>query len=279
MTSHRAVFIDGGLAYQAWASSRSNLRYFVERLVDLRERFEPGILGVAWDAPRDTTWRRKLSPAYKDKRPAPPGAFHEALTALQADLPYLDVLQYSAPAAEADDVLYTLSRTVPGPVLLVSGDKDLQQAIRPGADLLRPGHTYRHPDVLVTAENAEHPAGWWTSFLALAGDPVDGIPGLPGVGKKRAEEILEACPDFVGCLLSGREERIEFARCSCAGYSATLARWVERAIEYLPELRLSRELVALRLVEVQCVDPEPDGERARDLLWAARISCGEEVTL
>jgi hypothetical protein len=79
------------------------------------------------------------------------------------------------------------------------------------------------------------------------------------VGKKRAEEILTACPDFVDCILSEDNARIEFARCACNIHSATAARWVEKAIEHIEDLRLSRELVTLRLFELECIEKSSQG--------------------
>jgi len=307
MTAYRLIATDGGQAVAAWKAS-GNLRPFVRRLLDLQRAHPDSLHAVAWDAPRAEGWRRKRSAEYKAKREAPDQGLHAALEALRADLPALDVMQFSAPTAEADDVLYSLSVQTPGPILLVSADKDLRQAVRPGVHLLRPAGKRGEPDELITAES-QKPAAWWTSFLTLAGDPVDGIPGLPGVGKKRAEEILEGCPGFVDLLLTpcpecggrgtvqegtgypngeGGEEWREVccprcggdcadvagllkAREQCNAHSATLAKWVERAIFHLPDLRLSRELVTLRAFDLECIEAEPDAERAGEVLRAARL--------
>lgn len=109
---------------------------------------------------------------------------------------------------------------------------------------------------------------------------------------RHLRELLEACPDFVELLLAQCEgcerfekceeemkdpannnspcPKVDDARRQCSAHSATLARWVERAISHLEELRLSRELVSLRLVDLDCVEAEPDPERAAELLRAAK---------
>lgn len=320
MTTYRGIFVDGGLSVHSWKAN-GTLRPFARRLLELQRAHPSATVGVAWDCDRSESWRRKRSAAYKANREPMPPAFTSALQALRADLPALDVLQFSSPGAEADDVLFSLSVTRPGPSLIVTGDKDMVQAIRPGVDLLRTAHDRHGTDQLLTAETlpsatvklAGKPitgldAAGWSSLLALCGDSVDGIKGLPRVGPVMALELLRACPGFVellcswcpGCSGQGwweervgesgeheddcvqvlcdscrgsclDEAKLDEARRACNAASATLARWVERAIDHLAELRLSRELVRLRLVEVECVDAEPDTERAAQLIRAAGL--------
>jgi DNA polymerase-1 len=281
LSVYRALVIDGGLAVPSWAAS-GTLRPFVKRLLERRATYAPLLTVVCWGAPRHTTWRRARSPEYKAGRPPPDAKLAQTLAELRADLPALDIAQASAEGAEADDVLYALSRTLPGPVLLCSADKDLLQAVSPGVDLLRPGRTYQQPDVLVTLADIERhsikagkrtisgltPEGW-RDWLTLAGDHVDGIPGLPGVGGVHARDILAACPAFVDLVLSGREDQ---ARREVEARNGTLTKWVEVAIRERDALELSRELVSLRMVDVQMVDAEPDEERARAVLEGAGLA-------
>ncbi len=287
--AYRLIVVDGGLACAGWMAS-GTCAPFLRRLEVLRELHQPLVLGVAWDAPRESTWRRARSAEYKAKRTDPDPNFHAALADLRAGLPGLDVLQFSAVGAEADDVLFSLSLTRPGPTLLVSGDKDLLQAVQLGVDLLRTASRWNGQDQLLTAENlplteikiqgqklSGLDAKGWGALLALAGDPTDGVPGLPGVGPRKAFDLLQACPDFVEllcrpcpeCELADCpdkcddtvrhqmfEDRLELARRQCNAASAIAARWVEKAIAHLPELRVSRELTALRMVEVEVFDDE-----------------------
>jgi len=289
--TYRSLLIDGGLAMVSWSVS-GKLTSFVRLLLEARTAYEPSSLVVAWDCARELGWRRALSPAYKAKRKPTAGGFGEALAALRADLPALDVAQASAPGCEADDVLHSLATTRPGPSLILSGDKDMIQAIRPGVDLLKVGSSRGSGDRLLTSESLPGssvtlqgtavrgltPEGW-ADLLALAGDPVDGVPGLRGVGPKKAVEVLMACPSFVRDVLDRGEDGEDYARRQCAAKSATTARWVERAIEHREELRLSRELVRLRLVEVEIVDAEPDPERAREVLESVGLGRREGMRL
>lgn len=283
--TYRALLFDGGLAFASWAAAGS-LRPFMRRLLITRQCYPADLVGVCWDAPRDSTWRRQRSPAYKAKRPPSPDGLSDALRALMIDLPALDIVQYSAPAHEADDVLYSLSRTLPGPVLLCSGDKDMLQAVRPGVELLRTGSAaaWSRPDQIITAADiwglellmgkarvCGLTARGWGDLLTLAGDTTDGIPGLRGVGPKHAMDLLVSCPDFVSLVLDDGPEGQDQARRECAARSATAAKLVEKAIAHVDELRLSRELVRLRLVEVEAVDAAPDPDRAQAILEGAHL--------
>lgn len=284
MVAYRALLLDGGASFAAWAAARS-LTPFVRRLLELRQVYAPGALFVAWDCPRELGWRRAASPAYKAKRSASPEGYLEAIEALRRALPALDVVQVSAPGCEADDLLATLSRTIPGPTLIASGDKDLLQAVGQGVDLLRLAPRRALPDRLITiADLWEYwtllsgqrvgglTPGGWRDLLALAGDSTDGVPGLKGVGPQKALAILSACPDFVTLLLRNHPDADEQARRECAARDARTARYVEQAIKEREALRLSHEIVGLRLVEVETVDAEPDPDAAR--AWLREIGLG-----
>ncbi len=298
MTYH-VLAVDGGLAFAGYAAS-GKVTPFVRRLLEARDAYAPAITAVAWDAPRETTRRRAASPAYKAKRPPAPEGYGAALADLSAVLPALDVVQFSAPGAEADDVLASIAAQLPGPTLLYSSDKDMLQAVRPGVDLLRSGSKVSACDVLVTAAElgsyettiAGHRVKrtsdengvqrgmawrWWRDLLTLAGDPTDGVPGLPKVGPVKARAILRACPDFVPLVLAG-EKGAEEARRLCTARDASVARWVEVAIKERAKLELSLRLVELEQVELEAVDAEPDPVRAAE--WLRGVGLGrfaEEV--
>jgi 5'-3' exonuclease len=284
---YRALVVDGGCSFASWAAA-GNLRPFVKRLLTLRRTYNPGVLFVAWDTPRAYSSRRAISADYKAHREAPDPRYITALCELREVLPVLDVVQVHALGAEADDLLYTLGRTLPARVLLASNDKDLLQAVGDGVDLLRFGHTYAHPDTLITLADIAAfgiKAGKtnvcgllpksWGDWLTLAGDPTDGVPGLDGVGPATAHRILVACPDFVTLLLRNHVDADEQARRECAARDARTAKYVEQAIKEREALRLSHELVSLRLVEVETIDADPGPERAA--AWLREQGLGRYV--
>ena len=92
-------------------------------------------------------------------------------------------------------MLGTLAATQPGPVEVVSGDRDLFQLVdddpRHPAALLRPrrGQAGGRRQRAVEAKYGV-PARWYADFAAMRGDPSDGLPGVPGVGEKTAARLI-----------------------------------------------------------------------------------------
>ena len=101
---------------------------------------------------------------------------------------------------EADDVIGTLARhgaEAGVNVVVVSGDKDFQQLIRPGVWLLNPGRggSAAVEEQWVSVENASDRLGvapsLVTDYLALVGDSSDNVPGVPGIGDKTARDLVQ----------------------------------------------------------------------------------------
>jgi 5'-3' exonuclease len=96
---------------------------------------------------------------------------------------------------EADDVLGTLATTQPGPVEVVSGDRDLFQLVD-DAKPVRLLYVGRGVANLEVCDNTYVdrrygvPAAGYADFAALRGDPSDGLPGVPGVGEKTAARLI-----------------------------------------------------------------------------------------
>jgi DNA polymerase-1 len=101
---------------------------------------------------------------------------------------------------EADDVIGTLARhgvEAGVNVVVVSGDKDFQQLVRPGVWLLNPGRggSAAVEEQWVGVENASERLGvepaLVTDYLALVGDSSDNVPGVPGIGDKTAHDLVQ----------------------------------------------------------------------------------------
>ena len=113
------------------------------------------------------------------------------LPEIRAALDCAGVANLEVNDSEADDVIATLdARVGQRSVRVLSTDRDYYQLIAPTTTVVNPR---ARPALIDEAELlARHgvSARQWCDFRALAGDPSDGIPGLPGVGKKKAAEML-----------------------------------------------------------------------------------------
>src|SRR5690242_8179986 len=102
---------------------------------------------------------------------------------------------------EADDVIGTLAGKAVASglnVVVVSGDKDFQQLVRPGVWLLNPGRggPASVEEHWVGVENGSErmgvPPALVTDYLALVGDSSDNVPGVKGIGEKTAQELVNS---------------------------------------------------------------------------------------
>src|SRR5687767_5064239 len=172
----------------------------------------------------------------------------------------------AAPGYEADHVIGSLA--VKGTdaglnVVVVSGDKDFQQLVKPGVWLLNPGRggPANVEEHWVGMENAAERLGvapeFVTDYMALVGDSSDNIPGVRGIGDKTAAELVKQYGHLESILAHAPE--------------ITKKRPREALLEHAENARLSKELVTIRNDLAVPFDLEslrtkqPDHHRLRDL--------------
>ncbi|MEV1012476.1 5'-3' exonuclease [Micromonospora sp. NPDC049801] len=230
------------------------VRGFLDMLATLIRGRRADRMVCALDYDWRPAWRVELLPSYKAHRVAPQGG-EVVPDTLSPQVPMilevLDAVGITAVGAkgyEADDVLGTLSVTQPGPVEVVSGDRDLFQLVDDSRDvrLLYVGRgVAKLDDCDDAAVRARYgvPADRYADFAALRGDPSDGLPGVPGVGEKTAARLIERYGSIDGVLAALDDSDSSFApglRTKLAGardYLAVAPTVVRVALDVaLPEL-------------------------------------------
>lgn len=210
----RTVWIDGtGLLYRAWNALPSTLRTqdglptnavygFAQMFRRILRGRTPTYGAVVFDAPGGSH-RRAIDPNYKRHRPKMPEGLRRQIAAVEELVDAHGFPRLSIPGVEADDVLATLcthALEAGHEVTVVSGDKDLLQLLT--SDAVRVFDPTA--EVSYHADRARRRMGVLPTqlpdFLALAGDAVDGIAGVPGIGKKTAVELLQKHPDLESVL-------------------------------------------------------------------------------
>ena len=207
---------------------------FVTMLRKLLAEQQPDLIAAAFDT-RGPTFRTGLDAEYKANRPSMPDdlavqvpAVHEACEAL--GVPILTHDEY-----EADDVIGTLAeqaRAAGCDVGIVTGDKDFFQLVRDGVRVFNP----RDEGAWLDASGVEAKFGVApdkvVDVLALMGDAVDNVKGVPGIGEKGARELISAHGSLDALL---------------ADPAQVASKRYRNALEqHADEARLSRDLVRIR---------------------------------
>jgi 5'-3' exonuclease len=169
------------------------LHGFARFLGDLVEMHAPSHIAVAFDQSLKQSFRNDIYPAYKANRDPAPAELVRQFALCRQFCRALGVAHFASDRYEADDVIGTLAakaRAVARPVTIASRDKDLTQ-------LICTTDTYWDAiaDVRYGYDDIEERFGVrperMADFLALTGDSVDNIPGVPGIGRKTASQLLK----------------------------------------------------------------------------------------
>lgn len=168
------------------------LHGFAGFLGSFLEQAEPDHVAVVFDESLVSSFRNSIYPDYKANREVPPVELLQQFAACRQLVGHLGLAHYASDTCEADDLIGTLAarlRRPDVPIVILSADKDLAQLLEPGDlfwDFAR-NRRFRHADIpgWLGVE-----AGQVADWLALTGDSVDNIPGIPGIGAKTAAALL-----------------------------------------------------------------------------------------
>ncbi|MDH3831637.1 MAG: hypothetical protein OEU48_08205, partial [Gammaproteobacteria bacterium] len=168
------------------------LHGFAGFLAGFLEQVKPQHVAVAFDESLSSSFRNEIFPAYKANREAPPAELSKQFQFCRTLVQTLGLPDFSSNRFEADDLIGTIAarmRAQGYSIVVMSADKDLAQLLEPG-DMLwdyARNRRHQHADVQKWLGVAPHQVADW---LALAGDAVDNIPGVPGIGPKTAAALL-----------------------------------------------------------------------------------------
>jgi len=223
---------------------------------------------VAFDS-RGPTRRHQIYAEYKAQRPPMAEELALQLPLIREVVEALGLPHFAVPGYEADDLIAALVRRLVRAdrdlsVLIVSGDKDLMQLVGERVQLLRPAGRAGRALELLDREGVRRylgvPPEQIGDYLALVGDAVDNVPGVPGIGKVTARRLLGEFGSLEGLL--AQAERVSNRRARDA------------LLNYAEQARLSRQLVELQAVPLEqdpmallakCRRRTPDRARLRKL--------------
>ena len=173
-------------------------------------------------------WRVELIPAYKQQRtaePIPPALIPQVPIILAA-LEAVGVDVVGLEGYEAEDIVATLASKVKTPIEIASGDRDLFSQIR-DRDIIV---LYPQKGGMVEVDEAEVarrysiPGRAYADYAILRGDPSDGLPGIAGVGDKKAAELVTRYGSVAKMLEAGV-------------FRNANAEYLEKALRVVPPVR------------------------------------------
>lgn len=190
---------------------------------------------IVGDSPRN--WRQAKAPEYKQQRPARPPEVGADLLVLSLSDAWIEIDGY-----EADDTIAVLVNEHPNDrIVIVANDKDLHQLVSPRVLVYDPVRDFSF-DVEAVIGKWECAPEDMRVMLALMGDKSDNLPGVPGVGQKRAAQVARLLTTME---LFGSLERRDTSMIRDIGLSAALA---DMIVTFRDTVRLNYELVGLKSV-------------------------------
>ncbi|RTZ22579.1 DNA polymerase I [Vibrio penaeicida] len=197
------ILIDGSSylyrAFHAYPGTMSNgdiptnaVYGVVNMLRSMMRQFSSERIAVIFDA-KGKTFRDDMYPEYKANRPPMPDDLRCQIEPLHNVIKAMGLPLICVPGVEADDVIGTLAAQASKagmPVLISTGDKDMAQLVDENVTLIN-----TMTNVVMDREGVVDkfgiPPELIIDYLALMGDKVDNIPGVPGVGDKTATALLQ----------------------------------------------------------------------------------------
>ena len=225
---------EGGFLRNAQGRPTNAVYIFVTMLRKLLSEHRPEYIAASFDLP-GRTFRDELAADYKANRAPMPDELAEQIPMVHAACEALGVPILTSERYEADDVIGTLAEKAAAAgfeVAIVTGDKDFFQLVRPGISVFNPrddGTWYNEEGV---KERFGVPPDRVVDVLALMGDTIDNIKGVPGIGEKGARELIATYGSLENLIAHAAEVKHKRYREGLLAHAATA--------------RQSRELAKIR---------------------------------
>ena len=225
---------EGGFLRNAQGRPTNAVYIFVTMLRKLLSEHRPEYIAASFDLP-GRTFRDELAADYKANRAPMPDELAEQIPMVHAACEALGVPILTSERYEADDVIGTLAEKAAATgfeVAIVTGDKDFFQLVRPGISVFNPrddGTWYNEEGV---KERFGVPPDRVVDVLALMGDTIDNIKGVPGIGEKGARELIATYGSLENLIAHAAEVKHK--------------RYREGLLAHADTARQSRELAKIR---------------------------------
>ncbi len=258
-TRDRFLLIDGhALIYRAYhafpeltdpSGRLVNAVYGFARILLVAVRdFSPKYLAVCFDS-KEKTKRAERYEEYKANRPEMPDDLKPQIEIIRQLVEILNIPQFIQPGVEADDLIGCIgsilkNQTSAPLIVVVTGDKDLLQLVTDDLHVFIPARSKTMGDTEYDPENVRRLLGLDPSqvvdYKSLMGDPSDNIPGVKGIGKKTALNLIQKFGTLEKTLVVAKKAQAE------STFHAPLTKSVvEKIIAEEEVARLSQSLATI----------------------------------
>jgi DNA polymerase-1 len=240
---------EGGLLRNAQGRPTNAVYIFVTMLRKLFNEHSPEYIAASFDLP-GRTFRDDLVTDYKANRAPMPDELAEQIPMVHAACEALGVPILTSERYEADDVIGTLTEKAAAAgfeVAVVTGDKDFYQLVRDGIKVYNPRDEGTWYDADGVKEKFGVAPEQVVDVLALMGDTIDNIKGVPGIGEKGARDLIATYGSLENLIAHAAE--------------VPQKRYREPLLANIESARQSRELARIR-TDVP-VDFNPEALRYR----------------
>jgi DNA polymerase-1 len=263
MTAKTLLLMDGAaMAYRAFyaiqnlstsAGQPTNALFgFIRMANQLAAQWHPTHRAVVFDAGLPAA-RMALLPSYKQQRPPMPDPLRSQFPLIEEFLRCAGIPVLRVEGQEADDTMASLAALAAAEsaeTLLATSDKDLFQLVTDRIAIVAPTAAGGRMGPAEVRGKMGVPPELIVELLALTGDTVDNIPGVPGVGPKTAAKLLTDYGSLAGLWARLESVAGEKTRAALGAHRAD----VERNVQLI---RLRTDLVARVDWEALCVRPVP----------------------
>jgi 5'-3' exonuclease len=235
----------------------------VNQLLWCVERYEPRAV-VCCFGQESATYRTELYPPYHSHRPEMPDDLAHQWEKAPALYEALGWTVTAHDELEADDLMHayaTREVAAGGRAQILTGDRDMFQCARDGITILLQRARQEGPDEMGAAEVEERygiPPAIVPDFIALRGDPSDGLPGAKGIGEKTAADLLRRHGSLEAAIAGAIREKPSVRRA---------------LLEQADELRAFKDIATLRDADVER-PPDRPTDRAGGAAAARALGLG-----
>lgn len=164
---------------------------FTNMILKIIKEKKPDAIAIAFDSPTPTK-RHEIYEEYKAQRPETPDDLKIQIPHIKKIIGAFKISSFEVPGHEADDIICTIAKRVASEginVFILSGDKDMMQVVGNGIKIYDP-----IKDLIIDENHVKKRFGVsperLPEIMAIAGDTIDNIPGVRGIGEKTAKELL-----------------------------------------------------------------------------------------